>query len=94
MLILSGIFQGFYMLGMVTANAIRAELVPISLLGSWGGLLGLFGGIVGIIVPISAGFLWNAINPLSVLLLLITSSVLGAAVLSTVPETLKMKREI
>jgi MFS family permease len=94
MLIVSGVFQGFYMLGMVTANAIRAELVPISLLGSWGGLLGLFGGIVGIIVPISAGFLWNAINPLSVLLLLIASAALAAVVLSTMPETLKMKREI
>ncbi len=94
MLILSGVFQGFYMLAMVTGNAIRAELVPISLLGSWGGLLGLFMGIVGIIVPISAGFLWNAISPLSVLLLLIASTALAIVVLSTMPETLKMKREI
>jgi hypothetical protein len=94
MLIASGVFQGFYMLGMVTGNAMRAEIVPISLLGSWGGLLGLFGGIVGIIVPISAGFIWNAVSPLSVLLLLVASTIVGGAVLTTMPETLRMKREI
>ena len=94
MLIASGVFQGFYMLERVTTNAIRAELVPISLLGSWSGLIGLFMGIVGIIVPISAGFLWNAINPLSVLLLLIASTVLAAVALSTIPESLKIKRVI
>lgn len=93
-LIAAGVFQGFYMLGMVTGNAMRAEIVPISLLGSWGGLLGLFGGIVGIIVPVSAGFIWNALSPLSVLLLLVASVVVGGLVLTTMPETLRMKREI
>jgi MFS family permease len=94
MLIAAGVFQGFYMLGMVTGNAMRAEIVPISLLGSWGGLLGLCGGIVGIIVPITAGFIWNMISPLSVLILLICSVLVGGAVLTTMPETLKMKREV
>jgi MFS family permease len=94
MLIASGVFQGFYMLGMVTGNAIRAEIVPISLLGSWGGLLGLFGGIVGIIVPITAGYIWTAINPLSVLVLLIGSTIVAGMVLTTMPETLKMERKI
>jgi len=94
MLIASGVFQGFYMLGMVTGNAMRAEIVPISLLGSWGGLLGLFGGIVGIVVPVSAGWIWNVAGPASVLTLLIASTVVGGAVLTTMPETLKMKREI
>ena len=94
MLILAGVFQGFYMLGMVTGNAMRAEIVPISLLGSWGGLLGLFGGIVGIIVPISAGFIWNAISPVSVLMLLVVATIVAGAVLTSMPETLKMKREI
>ncbi len=93
-IIASGVLQGFYMLGMVTGNAMRAEIVPISLLGSWGGLLGLFGGIVGIIMPITAGFMWNSLTPVSVLLLLIASTVVGGAVLTTMPETLKMKREI
>ncbi len=94
LLVASGVFQGFYTLGMVTGNAMRAEIVPISLLGSWGGLLGLFGGIVGIIVPITAGFIWNSISPISILLLLVSTTVLGGAGLTTMPETLKMKREI
>jgi hypothetical protein len=68
--------------------------MPISLLGSWGGLLGLFGGIVGIIVPVSAGVIWNSVSPLAVLALLIVSVIIGGAVLTTIPETLKMIREI
>jgi len=94
MLIAAGVFQGFYMLGMVTGNAIRAEIVPISLLGSWGGLLGLFGGIVGIIVPITAGYIWTVINPLSVLVLLIGSTIVAGMILTTMPETLKIERKI
>jgi ACS family glucarate transporter-like MFS transporter len=90
-LILAGVFQGFYTLGIVTGNAMRAELVPISLLGSWSGLLGLFGGVVGIIVPISAGLLWNVVNPTSVLLMLIASTVLAGGALATIPETLNLK---
>ncbi len=91
MLILAGVFQGFYTLGIVTGNAMRAELVPISLLGSWSGLLGLFSGVVGIIVPISAGLLWNVVNPTSVLLMLIASTVLAGGALATIPETLNLK---
>lgn len=94
MLIASGVFQGFYMLGMVTGNAIRAEIVPISLLGSWGGILGVFGGIVGIIIPVTAGYIWNTVNPLGVLVLIAGGAIAGAAVLITVPESLNMTREI
>jgi MFS family permease len=90
-LLLAGVFQGFYTLGIVTGNAMRAELVPINLLGSWSGLLGLFGGVVGIIVPTSAGLLWNYISPTSVLLLLIVSTALSGGALATIPETLNLK---
>ena len=94
MLILAGVFQGFYTLGSVTGNAIRAEIVPISLLGSWGGLLGLFTGFVGIIVPVTAGYIWGVINPLSVLLMLSASVIVAGAVLTTMPESLKLRREL
>jgi MFS family permease len=92
-LILAGVFQGFYTLGIVTGNAIRAEIVPIGLLGSWSGLLGLFGGVVGIIVPVSAGLLWNALSPAYVIAILLVSQIAASAVLLTVPESLGLKRE-
>ncbi|MCX6641943.1 MAG: MFS transporter [Candidatus Bathyarchaeota archaeon] len=94
LLIVAGVFQGFYMLGMVTGNAIRAEIVPISLLGSWGGILGFFGGIVGMIVPVTAGYIWSTVNPQGVLILIAGGALIGAAVLTTVPESLNMAREI
>jgi MFS family permease len=94
MLIAAGVFQGFYTLGMVTGNAIRAEIVPISLLGSWGGVLGLFGGIIGVVVPLVAGYMWRMLSPLSVILILIVSVVVAAIGLSAMPETLKMERKI
>jgi hypothetical protein len=59
-----------------------------------GDLRGLFGGIVGIIVSISAGFIWKAISPVSVYMLLVAATIVAGAVLTTMPETLKMKREI
>jgi len=92
-LMAAGVFQGFYTLGIVTGNAIRAEIVPIGLLGSWSGLLGLFGGIVGIIVPISAGLLWNVLSPSYVIAVLVVSQLAASAVLLTVPESLGLKRE-
>jgi MFS family permease len=94
MLIAAGVFQGFYTLGMVTGNAIRAEIMPISLLGSWGGVLGLFGGIIGVVVPLAAGYLWSALSPLSVILILVVSVVVAAVALSAMPETLKIERKI
>ncbi len=93
-LIVAGTLQGFYTLGIVTGNAIRAEIVPIGLLGSWSGLLGLFGGVVGIIIPVSAGLLWNALSPAYVIAILVTSQLAASAVLLTVPESLRLKREV
>jgi len=89
MLIISGIFQGFYMLAAVTSGAISAELVPISILGRWFGIIGFFRGLVSIVGPIIGGILWSIIGPSFVFFFLIVVMLMSMALLMTIPETLK-----
>jgi hypothetical protein len=46
------------------------------------------------IVPVTAGYIWSTISPQSVLLLIAGGAIIGAAVLTTIPESLNMAREI
>ena len=90
-LLVSGVLQGFYMLGAVTRAAMTAELVPMPLLGRWWGILGLFRGVIGLFAPIFAGVIWSAIDPSHVLFFMILTQLLSIPLLSTMPETLKVK---
>lgn len=47
-LLVSGVLQGFYLLSAVTQGAITAELIPVSLLGRWYGVLNLFRGVASV----------------------------------------------
>ncbi len=88
MLLLSGVLQGFFMLGAVTEGAMTAELVPVSLLGRWYGLLGLLRGVVSMLAPLTAGIIWSIVNPESVFLFLIATQLLKLIIPLSMPETL------
>ena len=92
-LLVSGVLQGFYTLGVVTQVAMTAELVPIPLLGRWWGILGLFRGVISVFAPIFAGVIWSTIDPSHVLFFMILTQLLSIPLLSTMPETLKVKRK-
>jgi len=90
MLLVSGILQGFYLLSSVTQGAITAELVPVSLLGRWYGVLNLFRGLSSIIAPIIGGLIWSTIGPNYVFLLIIFIESSKIIILwLTMPETLR-----
>jgi len=90
MLIISGVLQGFYLLSAVTQGAITAELVPISLLGRWYGVLNLFRGMASIVAPIIAGAIWTTIGPNYVFFFIILIEALKMIVLwLMIPETLR-----
>lgn len=91
-LLLSGFFQGFFMLAMITENAMAAELMPVHLLGSWFGLLGLFRGLASVAGPLIGGFVWSTFDPSAVLHLLILLEAVKLFLLLAVPETLKRSR--
>ena len=90
MLLASGVLQGFYLLSAVTQGAITAELVPVSLLGRWYGVLNLFSGLSSIAAPIIGGFIWSTIGPSYVFLLIIFIEASKTIILwLTMPETLR-----
>jgi MFS family permease len=91
-LLLSGIFQGVFMLTAVTQGAMTAELVPSHLLGRWLGLLGLFRGVISVITPGVGGILWVTLNPESLFILILVTQVIKLVLLQPIPETLS-KRE-
>lgn len=92
-LLLSGVFQGFFMLIAVTQGAMTAELVPTPLLGRWHGLLGLFRGLVSVIAPAIGGVIWEVLSPESVFIFLILTQFLRLFLLLPIPETLEKKAE-
>lgn len=90
MLLVSGVLQGFYLLSAVTQGAITAELVPVSLLGRWYGVLNLFRGVASVTAPIIGGFIWSTIGPNFVFFLMVSTETLKMIILwLTVPETLR-----
>ena len=90
-LLVSGLLQGFLMLGLVIQGAISQELVPTSLLGTWWGILGLLWGIMGVLGPILGGFIWSLIGPVYVFLFILFMETLKITFLWLfIPETLKM----
>ena len=91
LLLASAVLQGFLTLGMVTQGAMSAELVPISLLGRWYGLLGFFRGLVSVAAPAVGGMVWSSIGPVYVFILLIATELLKLLILVGVPETLKAR---
>lgn len=92
MLLISGFFQGFLMLGLVTQGTISQELVPTSLLGTWWGLLSLLSGIMSVLGPTFGGFIWSFIGSVYVFLFILLIETLKITLLwFVIPETLEMK---
>jgi MFS family permease len=95
MLLIAGILQGFYTISVVTKGAITPELVPVSILGRWYGLLNLFAGLASITGPVLGGILWNSFSPNFLFFFLILNEVLTIIILRlAIPETLKMKQPL
>lgn len=89
-LLISGVLQGFYLLSAVTQGAITAELVPVSLLGRWYGILNLLRGLASVTAPLIGGFIWTAIGPNYVFFFMILTETSKMLILRlAIPETLK-----
>lgn len=89
-LLMSGVLQGFYLLSAVTQGAITAELVPVSLLGRWYGILNLLRGLASVTAPLIGGFIWTAIGPNYVFFFMILTETSKMLILRlAIPETLK-----
>lgn len=89
-LVLSGVLQGFYTISFIVQGSMTAELVPISSMGRWIGVIGLFNGLISIPAPVIGGLIWKHVNPAYVFLVpLAIDLLLRIPTLTTIPETLK-----
>lgn len=90
MLLVSGILQGFYTISAVTQGAITAELIHVSLLGRWYGIINIFRGIARITGPILGAVIWSVLGPNYVFFSIILLEVSNMAILwLKIPETLR-----
>ena len=89
MILVSAVLQGFLLLSAVTEGAITAELMPVSLLGKWYGILNLFRGLAGTAVPAIGGIIWVTIGPSFIFILMIVTEICKLTILwLAIPETL------
>lgn len=92
LLLLAGVLLGFQSISNVIFNAMTPELVPITFIGRWRGLLGLFGGIASLIAPLVGGYVWTYLGPDYIFYMVIASDLfLRMPLLATMPETLNLK---
>lgn len=88
-LILAGIFQGFYMSLRLLNGTMTSELVPIEQMGRWGGIMGLCRGLFTIPAPFLGGLIWTYLNPAYVFLIpIVLDLCLRIPLFMTIPETL------
>ncbi len=62
-LIVSGVFQGFYLVNAVVTTALTFELVPADQMGRWMGMVRLSRMMVGAASAFLAGLLWDKVGP-------------------------------
>ena len=93
MLLISGALQGFYLLSAVTQGAITAELVPVSHIGKWYGILNLCRGLSSIVAPLVGGLIWSIIGAEYVFFFIVLTEASRLTILlMLIPETLPKKR--
>jgi MFS family permease len=90
-LILSGAFQGFFMITGVTTTAMARELVPPDQMGKWTGILGLCRMVVGAIMVYLSGLIWDNIGPQYVFWFILSLYVIRIPLLFGMPETLTLQ---
>lgn len=87
--VIAGVLWGFSQLALVVSEAMGNELVPLSQIGRWQGLLALFRGLVSVPFPLIGGLLWDHLGPSSIFVLpAVLDACLRLPLLATLPETL------
>jgi len=89
-LILAGILQGFYYIGVPIAAAIERELVPAEHMGRWIGVNRFSKMTLSAILALTAGLIWDKIGPQYIFIAFVGIELLTRVpLLISIPETLK-----
>jgi MFS family permease len=88
-LIIAGILQGFYFIGVTIAAAIERELVPPEQMGRWIGITRFFKMVTSAVLALFAGIIWDEIGPQYIFILFVGIDLLiRLPLLISIPETL------
>ena len=88
-LVIAGILQGFYFIGVPVVAAIERELVPSEQMGRWVGINRFFKMVLSAILALSAGVIWDRIGPQYIFILFVGIDLLiRMPLLIGMPETL------
>ena len=88
-LVIAGILQGFYFIGVTIVAAIERELVPPEQMGRWIGINRFFKMLLGAFLALSAGIIWDRIGPQYIFILFVGIDLLiRMPLLISIPETL------
>jgi len=91
-LIVAGILQGFYFVGLPISGAMERELVPNRFMGRWLGINRFFKMTVSACFAVMAGILWDTAGPQYVFLgFVIVDLLFRMPLLITMPETLHLQ---
>jgi MFS family permease len=92
LLVLAGIFQGFYYIGGPIAAAMERELVPPEQMGRWLGITRGFRMLLSACMAFLCGLIWDKVGPQYVFLVFIALDlVVRVPLLITMPETLRLQ---
>jgi MFS family permease len=91
-LILAGAMQSFFFLGGPIAAAMERELVPVSHMGRWIGILRVVRMLTVAVMVIVAGLIWDHVGPMFVFLAFVAIDMsVRLPLLVTMPETLEIE---
>jgi MFS family permease len=92
-LVVSGAFQGFFMIGGIVVAAMGRELVSPAQMGLWMGVLGLCRMLFNAISVYGAGLIWDHIGPQYVFVAIMALDIIRIPLLMKMPETLSSRLE-
>jgi MFS family permease len=92
LLIIAGILQGFYFIGVPIAGAIEREMVPPEQMGRWVGITRFFKMGTSAVLALFAGIIWDKIGPQYIFILFVGIDLLiRMPLLISIPETLHVQ---
>jgi MFS family permease len=92
LLIIAGILQGFYFIGVPIAGAIEREMVPPEQMGRWVGITRCFKMGTSAVLALFAGIIWDKIGPQYIFILFVGIDLLiRMPLLISIPETLHVQ---
>jgi MFS family permease len=92
LLLIAGVLQGFYYIGVPISGAMERELVPPEQMGRWIGMVRFSRMALNAFLALAAGMIWDQLGPHYVFLaFILIDLLLRAPLLMSMPETLKLR---